>query len=113
MDLRRFKCPKTEMQGQSVVGGYGKFNNEKIGALQGIQYATLVKVSSDPDRLKLMTRMFLLKGVLWLGGVIQQTQASNPVLGLGNCVIILSNTPDIGHEQFLQAIFNVRNEPQR
>lgn len=71
----------------------------KIGALQDMEYAPLVRVSNGPERSKLMSRVLSLKGVLWLGGETQKTPASMSDLGLGNCVLsgglMLSNTPDI------------------
>lgn len=44
----------------------------KIGALQDMEYAPLVRVSNGPERSKLMSRVLSLKGVLWLGGETQK-----------------------------------------
>ena len=44
-----------------VVGGHKRINNEKIGVLPGMECATLVRVSNDPDRSKLMTRCSYLR----------------------------------------------------
>ena len=43
--------------GSGVVGGHKRFNSEKIGVLPGMECAVLVRVSSDPERSKLRTRM--------------------------------------------------------
>lgn len=70
----------------------------KVGALQDMEYATLVRVPNGPERSKLMSRVLSLKRVLWLGGETQKTLVSMSDLGWRNCVlsggIMLSNTPD-------------------
>lgn len=53
-----------------MVGEHRRFNNEKIGSLPRMEFATLVRASADPDRSKLFTRGLLFKGIPWLGGQI-------------------------------------------
>lgn len=52
-----------------VVGGQRRCSSERIGALQRMECATLVRASDDPERSKL-TRLLVFKGALWLGGEI-------------------------------------------
>lgn len=75
-----------------------------------MECATLGTVSKDLGRSKPVAREHSLQGVLWLGGEKRRTQASMSVLGLGNCVITLSNSLTLAHEQFLPAVLYVRNE---